>query len=344
MYKLLIVDDHKHLVQSLATTIPWEDYEITEVYQAYSGYEAIELMSIHSIHVLVTDIRMPGISGLELIERVRAEWPLIDSILLTGHSEFQYAKRAIELQAISYLLKPVRDEELIQAVQSAIGKQIEQVQSIQRNAKALEEAVNQSLNDERKRIAYDLHDTVGHMLTGTLIQIEAAKQLLSRNQEEGLTKLDHSQDLIRQGLRDVRETVYGMVIPKKDSSDLKGALQRFVAEVEHNVHISVTCSIEISEPITDEALIKAVVLACKEGITNGTRHGLADQFELVVSKIDETLELRLWNNGIPYDGVAPLGFGLRAMSERMSRWGGILTLHADAARQGSILTLKLPRL
>lgn len=116
MRTLLIVDDHKLLVDSMAHTIAWESVGIGTVYKAYSGPEAMALLELHNVDVLITDIRMPGLTGLELIEQARVVHPELQCVLLTGYAQFEYARKAIELRAINYLVKPVQDEQLLETV------------------------------------------------------------------------------------------------------------------------------------------------------------------------------------------------------------------------------------
>lgn len=116
MLSVLIVDDHPHLVEHLQTIIPWSELNVTRVFPAFSGREAWETVLRTPIDILITDIRMPGMSGLELIEKTRAVRPEISCILLTGYAEFEYARKAIELQTFRYLMKPVRLEELIACI------------------------------------------------------------------------------------------------------------------------------------------------------------------------------------------------------------------------------------
>lgn len=122
MYQLLIVDDQPDLVEDLATMIPWSSIGVGSVYQAHSGAEALDLMKATPIDIVITDIRMPGLSGLDLIETVRETWTHIKCILLSGYNDFEYAQRALKNQASDYLLKPVEDEELLGAVKRAIGE------------------------------------------------------------------------------------------------------------------------------------------------------------------------------------------------------------------------------
>lgn len=120
MIDILLVDDETYVTESLELTIPWGELGVTTVLRAASGKEALQILEENAVDLVVTDIRMPGMSGLELIEEVSSRWAHIRCILLTGHSDFQYAKKAIQLQAADYILKPVNDEEFMASVSAAI--------------------------------------------------------------------------------------------------------------------------------------------------------------------------------------------------------------------------------
>ena len=121
MYHLLIVDDQPDLVEDLATNINWSKIGISSVYTAHSANEALDTMNMTQIDIVITDIRMPGVSGLDLIDMIKASWSHVKCILLSGYNDFDYAQRALKQQASDYLLKPVEDEELILSVQKAIA-------------------------------------------------------------------------------------------------------------------------------------------------------------------------------------------------------------------------------
>ncbi|MCV9948223.1 response regulator [Paenibacillus sp. BT-177] len=120
MVQILLVDDESYVTESLATTIPWETLGIEKVHQAASALAAIDVLEAYDIDILVTDIRMPGMTGLELIVEVNERWPHIRSLLLTGYADFEYAKKALQLKAFDYILKPVDDEEFIKCVSAAM--------------------------------------------------------------------------------------------------------------------------------------------------------------------------------------------------------------------------------
>ncbi|MFF2886933.1 response regulator [Paenibacillus sp. NPDC057967] len=146
MAQLLIVDDERHITDRLSELVPWSESGITGVHKAYSAEEALDVMESCTIDIVLTDIRMPGMSGLELSEQIRRRWRKTKCILLSGHAEFEYAKEAIRHGAVSYLLKPAKDEELLAAVaqvRTELAEEWREVISQERIAQALRENLPQ---------------------------------------------------------------------------------------------------------------------------------------------------------------------------------------------------------
>lgn len=138
LFRLLIVDDEDSVVDSLAETIDWKSIGICEVLKAYSGNEAMEILKTNPVDVVITDIRMPGISGLELIAFIRKNWKKIKCILLSGYAEFAYAQKAIAQHTFDYLLKPVSDEDLLKTVHNAVRELQEERDKNQNFQRALQ--------------------------------------------------------------------------------------------------------------------------------------------------------------------------------------------------------------
>ncbi|AZK46083.1 response regulator [Paenibacillus lentus] len=125
MLSLLIVDDEPTIVDTLAFTIHWEQLEIMTVYKAYSAKDALSILSEHAVDIVIADINMPKMNGIELVAQVYQQYRHVKSVLLSGHAEFAYAKQAIKYGVSDYLLKPVSDEDLI-AVISRLVQNIKQ--------------------------------------------------------------------------------------------------------------------------------------------------------------------------------------------------------------------------
>lgn len=137
MYQLLIVDDQPDLVEDLASNLPWSSVGIDSVYLAHSGREALDIMQATPIDIVITDIHMPGLSGLDLIEQIKASWSNVKCILLSGYNDFEYAQKALQFQASDYLLKPAEDEELLQAVRKAASQLEEHWKEVSSHQSAL---------------------------------------------------------------------------------------------------------------------------------------------------------------------------------------------------------------
>jgi two-component system, response regulator YesN len=117
--KLIIADDELYVRESLSE-LDWNRYGITLAGTASDGREAVDLCRKLLPDLLLTDIRMPHLSGLEAMKLLKAEFPAMKFIILSGWSEFEYARGAIRLGASDYLIKPCRDEEIADAVRVAL--------------------------------------------------------------------------------------------------------------------------------------------------------------------------------------------------------------------------------
>jgi two-component system response regulator YesN len=122
MYKLLIVDDEKIVLEGLTSAINWQEHQIEVVETASNGHEAFQCIINNPPQIVLADIQMPGLNGLDLIQKVKKVYPDIVFIIISGYTEFDYAKRAIELEAVDYLVKPIEIDEIISVVKKGIIK------------------------------------------------------------------------------------------------------------------------------------------------------------------------------------------------------------------------------
>jgi len=118
--KLLIVDDEAHITDGLFEIFTNKVEIELEVYKAYSAEEAINILDAVRIDIVLSDIHMPGMNGIELLKEVKNRWPECKVILLTGYNEFNYVYSAIQFQGVNYLLKSESFEKIIRAVEDNI--------------------------------------------------------------------------------------------------------------------------------------------------------------------------------------------------------------------------------
>ncbi|GAK42776.1 response regulator [Paenibacillus urinalis] len=122
MYRLLIVDDEEIITDSLYETFARAMPDRLDVCKAYSSKEALHWMQRTRIDIILTDIRMPGMSGLELAKQIQDYWPNCRVIFLTGHSDFDYAYRALQLQNVRYLLKTEGYNKVMSVVEEVLDE------------------------------------------------------------------------------------------------------------------------------------------------------------------------------------------------------------------------------
>ena len=108
----IFVDDEPLIAQGLATIVDWQDYDLHVSGSANDGLQALERLKEEPVDLLITDIMMPRMNGLELIKKVKEMHPCTKFIVLSGYEEFEYVKVGITLGIQNYILKPINIEEL----------------------------------------------------------------------------------------------------------------------------------------------------------------------------------------------------------------------------------------
>ena len=106
MYRLIIADDEENIRNGMANSLPWREwgYEVAAV--CASGQEMLDRMEDCRPDVVLSDIRMPGMDGVELMQRLSREYPQVKIVILSGYSDFKYLNMSIRSHVAEYLLKP----------------------------------------------------------------------------------------------------------------------------------------------------------------------------------------------------------------------------------------------
>ncbi|MBR4332246.1 MAG: response regulator, partial [Clostridia bacterium] len=120
MNDVLVVDDEQAVLDSLLSALDWAEFGFKQVRTAQNAQEAMQIMREHPVDLLLLDILMPGMNGLEMLKTIRSRYPQIHCVLISAHSKFEYAQEAIRLNVENYLLKPVDLNELRETVYRAV--------------------------------------------------------------------------------------------------------------------------------------------------------------------------------------------------------------------------------
>ncbi len=125
--RILIVDDEKEFVETLAQRLTIREYDVTT---AFSGTEAIETVKGYNFDVVILDVLMPGMDGVETLREIKKLKPLTEVIMLTGNATVETAVEGMKLGACDYLMKPCETEDLVSKVQRAYERKAEQEERI----------------------------------------------------------------------------------------------------------------------------------------------------------------------------------------------------------------------
>lgn len=118
---LLVADDEMAIRRGMLS-LPWTSIGIEEVYEAENGLQAKDILRQKRVDIIISDIKMPGLTGLELAEYVK-EYDLDTAvILLTGFSDFSYAQKAIRNEVFDYMLKPLRPKDILETVSGVMKR------------------------------------------------------------------------------------------------------------------------------------------------------------------------------------------------------------------------------
>lgn len=249
----------------------------------------------------------------------------------------------INFSIVYILCSGVRNEIVEKGKAQAVAKELEaKTKELEKAYERLqglyEEKEEVILLKEKNRLAGEIHDTVGHILTTVVIELEASKRLIKRDTDLALEKLNLAQQQVKKGLDDIRKSVRAF----KEGEELIhfiDVLKAFISEVERNSEVSIEYS--FSEiPKVHKPIENIIYRALQEGITNGIRHGGSGHFEIMLSCEANNIIFILKDNGRGYDELK-LGFGLYNMKTKVETAGGVFEIHS-VVNEGVTISIHIP--
>ncbi|MGG1674918.1 response regulator [Neobacillus sp. NRS-1170] len=225
---ILVVDDEPRTRQGLKKTLDTWANGNYQIFTASNGEEAMDLMQKQKVHILITDIRMPEITGLQLLKIAKEQniYPVI--IVISAYSEFEYAQEALRLGVINYLLKPISKKALIEAVEGAV-----QAVEKQERAGMIEKVVDQKLmnvnaqNPSNRVPIREAIDYINNNIKNELTQKEVADHVhlnpsyLSVLFKEHV-KLTFSEYVTRRRIQRAKELLISTNLPINDIAEESG--------------------------------------------------------------------------------------------------------------------------
>ncbi len=116
LFRVLVVDDEEEFLETLIKRLRKRKVNVSG---AKSGEEALHMLKLHPVDVVVLDVRMPGMDGIQTLREIKRSFPLIEVVMLTAHASMEVAAEGMELGAFDYLMKPVDIDDLVYKLQDA---------------------------------------------------------------------------------------------------------------------------------------------------------------------------------------------------------------------------------
>lgn len=134
-YRVLLIDDNQLALESMEKTIPWAEHDLELVGCASNGIQGCQMIRSLRPDILISDIQMPEMDGLTMLEQMKNELANSRVIFITAYDKIEYAARAIRLSAFDFLMKPVKNEDLIQSLDRAVQSMDRENSKIEKQAK-----------------------------------------------------------------------------------------------------------------------------------------------------------------------------------------------------------------
>ncbi len=312
--RLLLADDEPLVLENLLTMMPWEEMGCTIVGTAEDGEEALDTVKTQEIDLVISDIRMPGMDGLELFRSVQElnNPPLL--IALTGYDEFEYAQRALRLGIFDYILKPIDYGYLRRAVEKAIDQR-----SVEKTG-------------ANEPVIADLRALLGGQKPPNDERLPwAAYSILLTRSEELLTRFEEGRmgAFLREAKENVSELMYLSLEPEFslfllccDDAHLKADARLGVAE-KLSAHLRLTAPLVPSRLLSDAAELSSAYDATRNELDHLHREGGSwlqtwnrdERHALVAQRVGKLIEQEYQRDLVVREVAEALGVSVSYLSE-----------------------------
>ena len=233
---------------------------------------------------------------------------------------------------IIYILKQIQENEYISKKLSMVAMINKKMQKYVIVTEKFGE------KNERKRLARELHDTIGHALAGMAVGVDACITMIDKNPQLAKAQLKIISKAIRKGMKDVRNSLNKMRPDFLQQYRLKEAIEKMKEEISDVTDLKINLNYQIDETGFDTKIEDILFRVIQESITNSIRHGLATVVDIDIYKENNLLCLKIKDNGKSCKAIN-YGFGLKQMVERVSQIRGDINFYSE---NGFTTEIKIP--
>ncbi len=310
-----------------------------------SAEEAWERINPDLFDVVVTDIRLPEMSGVGLLGQIRKKMPEFPVILLTGYDSIEPAIEALKLGAQDYILKPIEEPDVVYL---PVEKAVSHYRLRQRN-RLLEMELIRAEEQERRQLASDLHDSVGQSMAMVKMGLDALAQGVSC--VESSDELDGVRKLVVETIKQIRSLIFQVCPPSLYELGLAAALDGLSDHIQEAHGIQVHFDDAGDPAALSHEMQIFMFRAARELVLNAVKHANAKEVRMVLEERRCNVTVEVADDGVGFDIDRKLGdrsasndggFGLFAIRRRLKAFGGRIDV-ASKDGQGTTVTISVPQ-
>ena len=344
--RILVVEDEAIVARDIAEQLEALGYQAIGV--ASNGEAALQLARAQRPDLVLMDIQIDGaLDGIAVAELLRTQQQ-IPVVFLTAYSSEEFLQRAQLTEPFGYILKPFSERELGTTLSMALYKHQaeERLQATTRQLKALSQRVLEVQEQERRRVAVELHDELGQLLTAIKINLQLSERL---KEPQPLAELQRETiGIVEDAIQQVRRLATTLRPSMLDDLGLAPALQWLCEQSAGRAGLRLRFHHVRNQPRLASDIETACFRIVQEAMTNITRHAQASGVDVTLEYVDGQLRLRIRDDGCGFaldDTVRRAqggsSLGVLGMQERATLIGGSLHIQTQPG-QGSTVELVCP--
>ena len=378
--RLLFVDDEESIRLTLPPVLQEKGFEVQV---ASNVPEALVEINSSRFDALITDLNIAEQGdGFLVVSAMRHLQPHCVNLILTGYPAVETAVQAIRSQVDDYLTKPSDVDSLVTTINQKLqsrgdwlpatvqaGVAVETIETMETMEPKISEATKlpskrrtanlerireltgsllQLRDEERRKIARELHDSLGQLLTAVSIDLSLVEREIPSLTPKGANAVHEAADLVQQIIKEVRTISHLLHPPLLDEAGLASAIRCYLEGYAERSNLAVDVQIPADFGRLPADMETAIFRIVQEALTNVYRHSGSATATVRIARISQLVQVEVQDhgNGIPPEKLSALtangsfGVGIRGMRERVKQFGGSLEIKSNS--QGTLLMASLP--
>jgi signal transduction histidine kinase len=333
--RILVVEDEAIVARDIEATLARAGYEVAGVHSTAAS--AIAGVNASRPELVLMDVALDGpFDGIDAAAAIRSQHD-VGIVYLTAHADPGTVDRAKRTRPMGYVVKPFEDQELLAAVEVALFRRRAEKREQRTSGQDARAALVEAREDAARRLARELHDEAGQLLTGLHLALHDISLDLQPEQQERVRSLRKTLDRVQNDLRRIAHEMRPLIL---DDLGLDAALQSLVQGVAARSGLRVEIAGRVGRRLPQVVEI-ALYRGVQEALANAVRHAHARTVKVALAATREAVRCAVRDDGNGFDPDAPRpgrrGLGLLGLQERLDVVHGTLRIQSQAGFGTEIL-------